>query len=92
MGTDEMDSLTSRERQIVQSLVPNGLSNKGIGRQLNISEGTVKVHLHNIFTKLGVRNRTALVAVTHAYSEELQQPIVSHSRADELDKARKWAA
>ena len=61
-----MDSLTSRELQIVQALVAGGLSNKGIGRQLNLSEGTVKVHLHNIFAKLDVSNRTALVAMAHA--------------------------
>ena len=60
-----MDSLTSRERQIVLTLVAGGLSNKGIGRQLNLSEGTVKVHMHNIFTKLGIGNRTALVAMAH---------------------------
>ena len=60
-----MDSLTSRERQIVLTLVASGLSNKGIGRQLNLSEGTVKVHMHNIFTKLGIGNRTALVAMAH---------------------------
>jgi two-component system nitrate/nitrite response regulator NarL len=65
-GWEQMDSLTSRELQIVQALVAGGLSNKGIGRQLNLSEGTVKVHLHNIFAKLGVSNRTALVAIAHA--------------------------
>jgi DNA-binding NarL/FixJ family response regulator len=58
-----MDSLTSRERQIVLTLVASGLSNKGIGGQLNLSE--VKVHMPNIFTKLGVCNRTALVAMAH---------------------------
>jgi two-component system nitrate/nitrite response regulator NarL len=57
-----MVSLTNRERQIVLTLVASGLSNKAIGRQLELSEGTVKVHMHNIFTKLGIGNRTALVA------------------------------
>jgi len=56
-----MGSLTNRERQIVLTLVASGLSN-AIGRQLDLSEGTVKVHMHNIFTKLGIGNRTALVA------------------------------
>ena len=59
-----MNSLTNRERQIILTLLTSGLSNKGIGRQLNLSEGTVKVHLHNIFAKLGVDDRTA--AVTRA--------------------------
>ena len=60
-----MNSLTNRERQIILTLLTSGLSNKGIGRQLNLSEGTVKVHMHNIFTKLGIGNRTALVAMAH---------------------------
>ena len=54
--------LTQRERQIVR-LVSEGLSNKHIGRRLNVTDGTIKVHLHNIFQKLQVSNRTALAAV-----------------------------
>ena len=60
-----MDSLTSREREIVLTLAADGLSNKAVGRRLNLSEGTLKVHLHNIYSKLGVKNRTALVAKAH---------------------------
>jgi two-component system, NarL family, nitrate/nitrite response regulator NarL len=45
-----MNSLTSREREIVLALA-EGLSNKDVGRRLNLSEGTVKVHLHNIYSK-----------------------------------------
>src|SRR6516164_9519669 len=56
----QVNSLTSRERQIVL-MVAEGLSNKEVGRRLNLSEGTVKVHLHNIYTKLGINKRTALV-------------------------------
>jgi tripartite-type tricarboxylate transporter receptor subunit TctC/DNA-binding CsgD family transcriptional regulator len=51
--------LTPREREIVD-LISLGLSNKEVGRQLDLQEGTVKVHLHNIYTKIGVSNRTAL--------------------------------
>jgi two-component system, NarL family, nitrate/nitrite response regulator NarL len=53
--------LTDRERQIMK-LVSEGLSNKEIGRRLNISEGTIKVHLHHIFQKLEISNRTVLAA------------------------------
>ena len=60
-----MNSLTSREREIVFLLASGGLSNKDVGRRLNLSEGTVKVHLHNIFQKLGVKTRTALVVLAH---------------------------
>jgi tripartite-type tricarboxylate transporter receptor subunit TctC len=52
--------LTPREREIVD-LISLGLSNKEVGRRLNLQEGTVKVHLHNIYSKTGVSNRTALV-------------------------------
>jgi two-component system nitrate/nitrite response regulator NarL len=54
--------LTERERQIIR-LVSRGLSNKEIGRRLNIADGTIKVHLHQIFQKLEVGNRTALAAL-----------------------------
>ena len=55
-------ALTPRERQIVR-LLSEGLSDKEIGGRLSITDGTIKVHLHKIFEKLRVSNRTALVAV-----------------------------
>jgi two-component system nitrate/nitrite response regulator NarL len=55
-------ALTNRERQIIR-LVSEGLSNKEIARRLKITDGTIKVHLHNIFQKLHVSNRTTLTAV-----------------------------
>jgi len=54
--------LTRRESQIVL-LVSEGLSNKEIARRLNVSQGTVKVHLHNIFQKLEISNRTVLATI-----------------------------
>ena len=54
--------LTERERQIMR-LVSEGLSNKEIGRRLGLTDGTIKVHLHHIFQKLDVGNRTALAAL-----------------------------
>jgi two-component system nitrate/nitrite response regulator NarL len=54
--------LTDRERQIMR-LVSEGLSNKEIGRRLNIVDGTIKVHLHHIFQKLEISNRTVLAAL-----------------------------
>jgi DNA-binding NarL/FixJ family response regulator len=51
--------LTPREIEIVR-LVAKGLRNQAIAEQLRISEGTVKVHLHNIYEKLGVDSRVAL--------------------------------
>ena len=66
-------SLTTRERQIVL-LVAEGLSNKMVGRRLELSEGTVKIHLHNIYQKLQVNNRTTLAALAIAYRDELVLP------------------
>jgi DNA-binding NarL/FixJ family response regulator len=60
--------LTGREREIANS-VSQGLSNKDIGRRLELTAGTIKVHLHNIFAKLAINNRSALtaLAVHHRY-------------------------
>jgi two-component system, NarL family, nitrate/nitrite response regulator NarL len=52
--------LTPRETEIVQ-MVAHGLRNRIIGERLSISEGTVKIHLHNIYDKLGVDGRLELV-------------------------------
>jgi DNA-binding NarL/FixJ family response regulator len=52
--------LTPRELEIVR-MVAHGLRNKAIAERLSISEGTVKVHLHNIYEKLGVDGRLELV-------------------------------
>jgi DNA-binding NarL/FixJ family response regulator len=51
--------LTPREIEIVR-LVASGRRNKAIAETLSISEGTVKLHLHNIYGKLGVDGRVAL--------------------------------
>ena len=56
------DCLTPREHDLV-ALVAEGLSNKHIARRLLISEGTVKNHLHNIYRKVGVANRTSLACL-----------------------------
>jgi RNA polymerase sigma factor (sigma-70 family) len=54
--------LTDREREIMR-LVSEGLSNKAIARRLNISHGTIKVHLHHMYQKLEINNRTVLAAL-----------------------------
>jgi DNA-binding NarL/FixJ family response regulator len=53
-------SLSSRELEVL-TLVARGVSNKIIGKDLRISEATVKTHLLHIFAKLGVDDRTAAV-------------------------------
>jgi DNA-binding NarL/FixJ family response regulator len=54
------ETLTPREIEIVR-MVARGLRNKAIAERLSISEGTVKVHLHNVYEKLGVDGRLELV-------------------------------
>ena len=59
--------LTRRESEVLL-LVGTGMSNKEIARQLGLSPGTVKLHVHRIFQKTGARNRYGLVAHMAAQS------------------------
>ena len=52
----DYDSLTPREKDILR-LIAEGLSNKMIGRKLDISDGTVKVHVKHLLKKLNLRSR-----------------------------------
>jgi DNA-binding NarL/FixJ family response regulator len=49
--------LTSRELEVLKGIVA-GRSNKEIGGELSISEATVKTHINNLLSKLGVTDRT----------------------------------
>ncbi len=55
---DPASQLSAREREVLQ-LVSKGMANKQIGRALGITERTVKVHLGNIFRRIGVADRTS---------------------------------
>jgi len=57
-GTAARPELSPRELQVL-SLVSEGLANKQIGRALGITERTVKVHLVNVFRRIGVSDRTS---------------------------------
>jgi len=57
---DQPDPLTERETEILR-LMAGGYSNKEIARSLDVAEGTVKNHVSNILSKLGVRDRTRAV-------------------------------
>jgi two-component system nitrate/nitrite response regulator NarL len=65
--------LTDRERQIMR-LVSEGLSNKEIAHRLNIVDGTIKVHLHHIFQKLEISNRTVLAALAISLGDRSDFP------------------
>lgn len=61
--------LTARELEVLK-LIAQGKSNKIIASDLSISEGTVKIHVNNILSKLGVSDRT------HAATFALQRGII----------------
>lgn len=64
-----IDHLTKREKDVLKEIA-KGKSNKEIGAALHITEKTVKTHVSNILSKLGVQDRTqaALYAVQHGIS------------------------
>ncbi|MGM7448131.1 two-component system response regulator NarL [Idiomarina sp. ST20R2A10] len=55
-ATSQLSTLTNREHEIL-SLIAKGMSNKVIARELDISDGTVKVHVKHLLKKLGLRSR-----------------------------------
>jgi DNA-binding NarL/FixJ family response regulator len=57
VGSPPDAQLTPRELQILP-LIAQGMQNKTIAGELGLSEHTVKLHTHNIFSKLKVPNRT----------------------------------
>jgi DNA-binding NarL/FixJ family response regulator len=57
---DQSRGLTEREREVIQ-LVAEGMRNREIAAKLRITEGTVKIHLHHVYKKLGVGSRLELM-------------------------------
>ena len=55
------ERLSPREQEVTR-LVMEGLNNKDIAARLSLSVGTIKIHLHNIYEKLGIRSRLQLAA------------------------------
>jgi DNA-binding NarL/FixJ family response regulator len=60
-AVDIYETLTAREREVLH-LAAEGLSNPAIGARLHISARTVELHRAHIMQKLGLRNRTELIA------------------------------
>lgn len=59
-GGHVADTLSEREREVL-SLIAKGKANKEVATELSLSESTVKTHVSNIFSKLGVNDRTGAV-------------------------------
>jgi DNA-binding NarL/FixJ family response regulator len=65
-GVPPASDLTEREREILR-LVARGASNREVGETLFITEGTVKNHVSNILSKLGLRDRTQAAVYAHEH-------------------------
>lgn len=83
-------SLTERQQQVA-SLVGQGLSNKEIGEQLGISEGTVKQHIFAIFRELNLSSRAKLAVVGQKMGMRYRTPSPKHSDLDQnLSASFSW--
>ena len=58
---NERSKILSPRERAVALLIGGGLSNKEVARELGLTPGTVKGHVHNILQKLGVRSRYGLI-------------------------------
>lgn len=66
---EALRSLTARQRDVLR-LVARGQSNKRIAQRLGMLEGTVKVHLRDIFRKLRVANRTQAAMLASQFADD----------------------
>jgi DNA-binding NarL/FixJ family response regulator len=76
VGSTGLVELSERESVVLEA-VARGLSNREIGRELWISEQTVKFHLRNLYRKLGVSSRAE--AARYAYRSGLVSALTAHS-------------
>ena len=73
-------ALSGRELQVVKA-VSAGLRNRAIAEQLGIAEGTVKLHLHNIYEKLGIDSRLELMLLATRAGMSADPPLASPARS-----------
>jgi DNA-binding NarL/FixJ family response regulator len=71
-GKEPAEQLSDRERQVLR-LTATGMANKQIGRALGITERTVKVHLGNVFKRIGVSDRTSAALWAREHLPELAE-------------------
>jgi DNA-binding CsgD family transcriptional regulator len=88
MPNEAVSDLSEREREILK-LVATGVSNKEIAQTLFISQNTVKVHLRNIFSKIGAASRTeaAMYAVRIGLVENVGSQVLGNESAQDEDKS-----
>ncbi|HYU45453.1 MAG TPA: response regulator transcription factor [Terriglobales bacterium] len=80
VNADGMRMLTNREEEVVR-LLAEGLQNREIARELNLSEHTVKNYLFRIFDKLGVSSRVELVLYAISSANRAQKTADESSRS-----------
>lgn len=73
LQSDPLFLLTKRERAILQSMA-EGLTNKELATQFEVSINTVKFHLSNLYEKLEIRNRSQAIAFFYSRSHEFNDP------------------
>ena len=81
---NDVNNLSEREQEILR-LLATGASNKEIAYFLHISANTVKVHLRNIYSKIGVTSRTE--AAMHAVRDGYVSGVAASVEVGEIDKA-----
>jgi DNA-binding NarL/FixJ family response regulator len=65
-----MNQLTPREHEVA-TLAATGLQDKEIAYRLGIAHGTAKLHLHNVYAKLGIGSRVQLALTWMNYKREI---------------------
>jgi DNA-binding NarL/FixJ family response regulator len=61
LSISDIGATLTRRKIEIADLVSQGLPNRTVADQLGVGEGTVKIHLHNIYRKLGISKRTGLM-------------------------------
>ena len=70
VSAEQFAALSARQQQVA-NLVFKGLSNRAIAAKLDITEGTVKSHLHSIYDKLGIQSRISLMIALATLMSEI---------------------
>ena len=71
IGIHGFHELSNREQQVAR-LAASGLSNKRIARALQVTDGTIKMHMHHILAKLQLSSRFDLARMAHGFAEAME--------------------
>jgi DNA-binding NarL/FixJ family response regulator len=71
-SAEDPDTLTGREREVLELMVEGITSNRRLAKQLNVSENTIKFHVRNILDKLRLHNRAEVIG--YALRHKIVEP------------------